>query len=103
MWARRLPNGNLLIPVRAAAGKLPRDTYHELSPDNPHYERWLAWLHPADRGTAAPATNDHDDVARATVTEATAGMFGYEAAAPVVVDAGWLSQELWQAVRGKQG
>jgi hypothetical protein len=41
MIARRLPNGNLLIPIRADSEGVQGDASLEIAPDHPDYERWL--------------------------------------------------------------
>lgn len=37
-----LPNGNLLIPVRAEGDDVVGDTWREITPADPDYEQWLA-------------------------------------------------------------
>lgn len=39
-----LPNGNLLIPVRAEGEGVVGDAWRELSPSDPGYKQWLAEL-----------------------------------------------------------
>ncbi len=43
MQARKLPNGNLLVPMRAvsADGNLLGDGMVEIGPSNPEYKNWL--------------------------------------------------------------
>ena len=55
MRARRLDNGNLLVPVRAEGpGSVLGDGMFEIQPDHPDYERWLPHIeeantHPTER------------------------------------------------------
>jgi hypothetical protein len=40
MKAQRLPNGNLLVPARAAEDGVTGDGMVEVTPDMPEYQQW---------------------------------------------------------------
>lgn len=46
MNAERLPNGNILIPIRAEdeSGRTIGDAMIEIGPDHPNYEKWYKYL-----------------------------------------------------------
>lgn len=49
--AKRLPNGNLLVPARAETedGNKIGDGVKEVSPGTPEYEAWLPYVERVDR------------------------------------------------------
>ena len=44
MKLRRCPNGNLLIPVGEYADGIYMDWHEEITPDDPRYPEWAAFL-----------------------------------------------------------
>ena len=59
---------------------------------------WLAEEAPEPVG---PMGTRMLEVGHTTVVEVTTATLGLEVPAPVVVDAGWLSQQLWRTVLGR--
>lgn len=48
MYARKLPNGNLLVPMRAETNGVVGDAMVEVEPGSAEYERWKNYIHPDD-------------------------------------------------------
>lgn len=44
MEAKKLENGNLLVPIRAESEGIIGDSMVEIGPDHPDYKVWLEWL-----------------------------------------------------------
>jgi hypothetical protein len=53
--ARRLANGNLLVPKRAEGPDgLIGDGAEEVAPGTEEYRRWLPWIKPGEAGERQP-------------------------------------------------
>lgn len=62
MNARRLPNGNLLVPMRAETEGAIGDCMIEIGPDHPDFKEWEADLRRSETG-------DEDEVDENEVDE----------------------------------
>ncbi len=63
----------------------------------------IEWLRSAEETPAVvgPMGTRMLEAGHTTVVEVTTPTLGLEMPAPVVVDAGWLSQQLWRTVLGR--
>jgi hypothetical protein len=46
MFAKKLPNGNLLVPFRAETGGVIGDGMKEVAPGTPEYDEWINFVLP---------------------------------------------------------
>jgi hypothetical protein len=44
MTIQKLPNGNLLVPMRAEGKGTIGDGIAEIGPDHPDYQKWVTWM-----------------------------------------------------------
>ena len=65
---------------------------------------WVERLRPSEQEAPAPVGpmgTRQLEAGHTTVVEAPAATLGLEVSTPVVVDAGWLSRQLWRTVLGR--
>ena len=97
---RELPDSNSLIrPVRHEAGESRGETMPGMRSDYPHQARDVGPQRSTGRDGAAPAATFR--LGKATVVELPGAALDVGHQTPMMIDAGWLSAQLWRAVLGK--